>query len=92
MKNPSDKDGSQDQLEKFVVFDKFEIGPIKIEKKKISALYTIYKKDFTDSIDLIYSYEEEVFDPKDEADLNLASMILKSGCIKLWIVLQKNCF
>ena len=47
---------SQNYLEKLVVFDRLEIGPIKIEKKKISAPYTIYKNDVTDSIDLIYTF------------------------------------
>ena len=74
MKKSPEESISPNNLQKLVVFDRLEIGPVKIEKKKISAPYTIYKNDLTDSIDLIYSYEEEVFDLSDDSYLNLASM------------------
>ena len=38
---------TQTNLEKLVVFDRLEVGPIKIEKKRIVAPYTIFKKDFS---------------------------------------------
>ncbi|MCB9208409.1 MAG: creatininase family protein [Ignavibacteriales bacterium] len=79
-------------LDQLVVFDRLEIGPVKVEKKKISAPYTIYKKDIADSIELIYSYEEEVFDPEDESHLNLASMILAQVAINYGLFCKKIVF
>ncbi len=87
-----DESITQNYLMKLVVFDRLEIGPIKIEKKKISAPYTIHKGDFTDSIDLIYSYEEEVFDPNDDSYLNLASMILSQVAINYGLFCKKIVF
>ena len=92
MKSSSIDDGTITQLEKLVVFDKLEVGPIKIEKNKISAPYTIYKKDFTDSIELIYSYEEEVFDPNSDAHLNLASIILSQVALNYGLFCKKIVF
>ncbi|MCB0751482.1 MAG: hypothetical protein KDC52_08420, partial [Ignavibacteriae bacterium] len=83
---------SNNMLDQLVVFDRLEIGPVKVEKKKISAPYTIYKKDIADSIELIYSYEEEVFDPEDESHLNLASMILAQVAINYGLFCKKIVF
>ena len=92
MKKSPEESISPNNLQKLVVFDRLEIGPVKIEKKKISAPYTIYKNDVTDSIDLIYSYEEEVFDPSDDSHLNLASMILSQVAINYGLFCKKIVF
>ena len=92
MKKSPEESISPNNLQKLVVFDRLEIGPVKIEKKKISAPYTIYKNDLTDSIDLIYSYEEEVFDPSDDSHLNLASMILSQVAINYGLFCKKIVF
>lgn len=92
MKTPSEEHGSASELQNLIVIDKLEVGPIKIEKKKISAPYKIYKSDFTDSIDLIYNYEEDVFDPKENADLNLASIILSQVALNYGLFCKKIVF
>jgi len=57
------------------VFDTVEVGPIKLEKNRITAPYLIRQGNRTDSNELIYSYDESVFNPQDESDMNLANMI-----------------
>lgn len=64
-----------DELKVLDVFDSLEVGPIKIEKKRFIAPYTVKKKKKKETTELIYSYEEEVFDPNDESHQNLVSMI-----------------
>jgi creatinine amidohydrolase/Fe(II)-dependent formamide hydrolase-like protein len=62
-------------LEKLVVLDKLEVGPVRVEKKRIIAPYTVYKDNSKNSIDFIYSYDEDVFEPGNNSHLNLASMM-----------------
>ncbi len=64
-------------LSNFICFEKLEISTPRIEKKKISSSYVLYKSNgMNEKNDLIYSYENEVFDPDSISDKNLASIIL----------------
>jgi hypothetical protein len=58
-----------------LVFDRLEVGPVKVERKRLTMPYHLFYQDKTDQIELIYSYEEEVFEPSDPGSLNLAAMI-----------------
>ena len=55
--------------------DRLEVGPAKIEPKRIVTPYRVTVGDHQDSIDLVYRYEEDVFDATRPEDLNLASVI-----------------
>lgn len=74
------------------VIDSLIIGPVKLEKKRVSAKYTISKNGSEDSIELIYAYDEEVFNPDDEADINLGSMIIAQVAINYGIFCRKIIF
>jgi creatinine amidohydrolase/Fe(II)-dependent formamide hydrolase-like protein len=65
----------EDVLSVLEVFDRLEVGPVKLERQRLIAPYRLFQRGKKDSIELIYSYEEEVFDPSDMAFQNLASMI-----------------
>ncbi|MBN2071694.1 MAG: creatininase family protein [Candidatus Krumholzibacteriota bacterium] len=56
-------------------FDTLEVGPVRIEKRRLVAPYTVSNGKISESVDLIYRYEEDVFDPDDAASINLASMM-----------------
>lgn len=58
-----------------LVFDRLEIGPVKVERKRLSTPYRLFYNGTEDSIDLMYTYEEAVFDPADPAGQNLAAVI-----------------
>jgi hypothetical protein len=58
-----------------VVFDRLEVGPVKVERKRITTPYRLVYNGKEEQTDLIYSYEEEVFDPFDPVSQNLADMI-----------------
>lgn len=62
-------------LSSLVVLDNLTVGPIRVEKKRLVAPYTVKARDKEDRIDLIFHYDEDVFDPSEAASRNLAGMI-----------------
>jgi mycofactocin system creatininase family protein len=62
-------------LESLLVVDRLDVGPVKVERQRLVAPYTVHHGSASESTELIYRYEEEVFDPKDESSVNLASVI-----------------
>ena len=66
---------STDPLDILNVVQRLEVGPVKIEKKRLIAPYRLFQNNAEDSIDLIYHYDEPVFTPGDANSQNLANMI-----------------
>lgn len=64
-----------DPLNVLEVFDKLEVGPVSLNRKSLKMPYTLYYSGKKHSYQLIYSYPEDVFDPGNPADQNLAGMI-----------------
>jgi hypothetical protein len=64
-----------DPLTVLQVFDLLEVGPVKVERKRIVVPYRLFQDGREDRTELIYSYEEDVFDPDEEVSQNLASMM-----------------
>ena len=62
-------------LESVLVIDRLEVGPLKVEPRRFVAPYKVVTGGTEDSTELIYRYEESVFDRDDPSSLNLASMI-----------------
>ena len=62
-------------LDVLKVITKLEVGPIKVDKNRIVATYTIMQNNKEYLFQLIYKYEEDVFDPLNPESINLASMI-----------------
>jgi 7-cyano-7-deazaguanine synthase in queuosine biosynthesis len=62
-------------LESLQVFDRLAVGPVRVEPRRLVAPYRISRDGQEHFIDLIYRWEEAVFDPKCLASRNLASMI-----------------
>ncbi len=71
-KKTSKKD---DPLSQLMVFQRLEVGPVKLEPRRMVAPYRLLQKGKEDTSEFIYSYEEDVFDPSDPACQNLASMM-----------------
>ena len=66
---------AQDSLDALQVIECLEIGPVKIEKRRITTPYQVIKGDDRQIFHLTYSYEEDVFATQDIATQNLANMI-----------------
>jgi len=81
-----------DPLSVLGVFETLEIGPIKLEKNKVTCPYTLRWGNQSDSTELIYSYEEDVFNPGDDSHLNLASMITAQVALNYGLFCSKLIF
>ncbi|WP_419658115.1 creatininase family protein [Desulfosarcina variabilis] len=71
----SKANSENDPLSALVVFDRLEVGPVKLEPKRLVAPYRLVTGGNTEQTELIYTYEEAVFDPDTAESRNLADMI-----------------
>jgi creatinine amidohydrolase/Fe(II)-dependent formamide hydrolase-like protein len=70
MPQPSNKN-----IDDLVVWNRLTIGPVSLEKKRLIVPYTLHYQNKIEKISFICKYEENVFQPEDPGDQNLASMI-----------------
>ena len=56
------------------VIQKLEVGPVRIESKRLVVPYRIVQDGRVDRMDLVYRYEEAVYDPADPGAEDLARM------------------
>jgi creatinine amidohydrolase/Fe(II)-dependent formamide hydrolase-like protein len=64
-----------DPLRSLQVWDRLEVGPVEVQRRRIVAPYRITHGGRSEAIDLIYRYEEPAFDPRFPGAANLGSMI-----------------
>ncbi len=75
MAGKSERPGGDDPLSVLEVIDRLEVGPVRVEPRRLVAPYRVVQGGKEETIDLIYRYEDRVFDPGDPASVNLATMI-----------------
>lgn len=64
-----------DVFSDLLVFDRLEIGPVRLEHSRLIAPYRLSWGEKSESTELIYRYEQPVFDPDSAESRNLADMI-----------------
>jgi creatinine amidohydrolase/Fe(II)-dependent formamide hydrolase-like protein/7-cyano-7-deazaguanine synthase in queuosine biosynthesis len=69
------KNSTDDPMAVLKVFERLEIGPVKLEPRRLIAPYRLFYNGNIEQTELIYSYEEKVFDPAENESHNLADMI-----------------
>ncbi len=74
------------------VLDKLEIGPVRVEPKRCLCTYSIHNQEKQQSFDLIYRFEEDVFNPESPEDHNLASMITAQVGLNYGLFFKKLIF
>ena len=62
-------------LDPLRAFDRLEVGPVKLEKRRLRCPYTVVRNGEPDSFEFQYSYDEDVFDVVDPGARNLASLM-----------------
>ncbi len=62
-------------LAPLLVWDRLEVGPVRVEPRRLTTPYTIVRGGRRETTELVYSYEEDVFTPGEAADANLAALI-----------------
>lgn len=73
--NPPKTSTGNDPFELLEVIDRLEVGPIRLESNRLVAPYRLFQNGGQDETELIYRYEEKVFEPDEPESLNLANMI-----------------
>lgn len=86
------KKADNDPLDILKVIPVMEVGPVKLKKNRLTASYRISNGEITDSFDLIYKYEEQVFDPDDPESVNLAGMISAQVAVNYGLFCDKIIF
>ena len=82
----------QDLLRVLNVISKMEIGPVRVERRRLLVPYKVIKKDESSSFELIFSYGENVFNPEEYASQNLASMIAAQVAINYGLFCKEIVF
>jgi creatinine amidohydrolase/Fe(II)-dependent formamide hydrolase-like protein len=86
------RSGGKDPLKVLEVIDRLEVGPVKAEGKRLIAPYRVYRDGTSDEFNLIYSFEERVFDPKNPGSLNLVDMIASQVAINYGLFCREIVF
>ena len=98
MKHRNNKNSEQtvlnqaEPLKVLNVIDTLLVGPVKVEKKRASALYTVCQGEKKEQMEFIYSFEEDVFQPDSPDSRNLASMMLAQVAINYGLFCKKIVF
>jgi creatinine amidohydrolase/Fe(II)-dependent formamide hydrolase-like protein/7-cyano-7-deazaguanine synthase in queuosine biosynthesis len=92
MDTPKKSKVKADPLSILEVFDRLEIGPVQLERRRLIAPYRLLQAGKEDRLDLIYSYEEDVFDSSDDASQNLAAMIAAQAAVNYGLFCRKMVF
>ena len=79
-------------LETLLVFDRLEVGPVRLENRRLSPPYRIVDHGRDDRVDLTYGYEEAVFDPKEPESANLAALIAAQVAINYGLFFRSIIF
>jgi len=62
-------------LERLRVLDRLEVGPVRVEPRRIVVPHTVRARGAEHRTELSYRWEEEVFDPLRPEDVNLATVV-----------------
>jgi len=79
-------------LETLVVIDRLDVGPARIEPARLTMPYRVRIGGKEETTDLVYKYDEPVFDPQDPGARNLAHMIGAQVAINYGLFCRKIVF
>ncbi|MBN2350909.1 MAG: creatininase family protein [Bacteroidales bacterium] len=84
---------SEKSLKTLVIFESLKVGPVKLTPKKVSAIYTVTKKNGEISEnEFTYTYEESVFDVDKATIKNLASLMMAQVALNYGLFCEKIIF
>lgn len=83
---------TRDPLDMLDVINRMEIGPVKVEKNRIISPYRIIQDGRISSFDLVYRYQEDVFNPDEPQSVNLAEMIAAQVAINYGLFCREMVF
>ena len=92
--NPADTELNNpvNSLKILQVIDSLEVGPVKLEPRRLIAPYTVSTAGNSVTQELIYTYEEAVFQPAEAASQNLAAMVAAQVALNYGLFCRKIVF
>jgi creatinine amidohydrolase/Fe(II)-dependent formamide hydrolase-like protein/7-cyano-7-deazaguanine synthase in queuosine biosynthesis len=82
----------EDPLRILNVIQKLEVGPVQVRPNRLICPYSIQTDKGHSVFNLIYRFEEDVFDARDHSSVNLASMIAAQVAINYGLFCEKIVF
>ena len=68
-------DAGRDPLDILGVIPRLEVGPVRLDRNRVTAPYMVSQNGKSDTMELVYRFEENVFVPDDGHAINLAGML-----------------
>ena len=79
-------------LDPLRVLDRLEVGPVRLEPRRMIAPYTVFRGGRSDTFEFVYRYEEDVFDPNDVQAQNLAALMGAQPALNYGLVADEIVF
>jgi len=74
------------------LIDRLEVGPPRIEPRRVVAPYTVWQNGKADSCELVYRFAEDVFGPPDACAVNLASLMTAQVAVNYGLFCEEIVF
>ncbi|MBN1273490.1 MAG: creatininase family protein [Candidatus Aminicenantes bacterium] len=71
---------------------RLEVGPVVLKPRRLSAPYRVIWGNEKRTFDLVYSYQENIFDPQDPVSVNLAGMIAAQVALNYGLFFEEIVF
>ncbi len=82
----------KDPLRILKVIRRLEVGPVKVAPNRLNCRYAVKSGEKESEFNLVYRYEEDVFNPKDPSSVNLAGMIAAQVAINYGLFCEEVVF
>jgi creatinine amidohydrolase/Fe(II)-dependent formamide hydrolase-like protein len=83
---------TSDPLSILAVIARLEVGPVRVEPRRLITPYRVVQHGEISTIDHVYRFEEDVFTPGDPASLNLASMMCVQAALNYGLFCEEMIF
>lgn len=81
-----------ENLDNLLAIDKLDVRIRSLEKNRVIGLYTVQQAEKQDSTELIYRFEEDVFNPRERSSWNLAAMLVAQVALNYGLFCRKIVF
>ncbi|HID28707.1 MAG TPA: creatininase family protein, partial [Desulfobacterales bacterium] len=82
----------EDSLNMLGVIPQLEIGPIRLEANRVASTYALTQNGSTETMDLVYRFEEKVFDSEEPDSMNLGAMLTAQVALNYGLFCDKIVF
>lgn len=79
-------------LRELVVHQRLEVGPVRLERQRLITPYRMIGDGVDETTELIYRFEEDVFDPADLNSQNLAAMMAAQVALNYGLFFEEIVF